>query len=122
MSDVLRLSGEGLGIMIIRIWRAEVDPSRVAQYEEFAREHSLPMFRKQRGLLGVVFSRASNRALVLTIWENQEAIADLEASPTYRDTVTRIHRAGFVREDTTVELFDVHGGTLTSALLDRLPE
>lgn len=108
--------------MILRIWRAELHPGRLAQYEEFAREQSLPMFRKQRGLLGVMFSRASNCALVLTLWENQGAISTLEASPTYRDTVTRIHQAGLVRGNGTVELFDVHGGMLTSALLGRLPK
>lgn len=35
--------------MIVRIWRTQVDSSRLSVYELFEREHSLPMFQKQAG-------------------------------------------------------------------------
>jgi len=39
-------------VMIIRIWRTEIQTAHMAEYEKFAQERSLPMFRKQQGFLG----------------------------------------------------------------------
>ena len=47
--------------MVARIWRTGVKPERFEEYERFARERSLPMFRAQRGFIGVLFMRQKRR-------------------------------------------------------------
>lgn len=53
--------------MIARLWRTQVDVTRRAEYEQFAQEQSLPMFRQQRGFLGVFFLRDHQDCLVLSL-------------------------------------------------------
>ena len=54
--------------MILRIWRAKINPARLEDYRRFEAERCLPMLHKQPGLLGVLFLRqAEDRAASLTI-------------------------------------------------------
>ena len=101
--------------MIARVWRTGVKQGRFEDYDRFAHEHSLPMFRKQRGLLGVLFLRESaGRAAVLTLWEDERAVEELETSPLYQQTVEDILDGGFLTEEQSVEVFEVHGGDVRS--------
>jgi heme-degrading monooxygenase HmoA len=108
--------------MVVRIWRAGVKPERFEEYERFGRERSLPMFRKQRGFIGVLFMREEeDRAAVLTIWEDEKAVEELEASPPYRQTVEAILSSGLLAREQSVEVFEVHGGqVLAGELAARL--
>jgi heme-degrading monooxygenase HmoA len=108
--------------MLARIWRTGVKPDRFEEYERFARERSLPMFREQRGFIGVLFMREeADRAAVLTLWEDEEAIEALEASPLYRRTVEVILGSGLLAGEQLVEVFEVHGGqVLAGELAARL--
>jgi heme-degrading monooxygenase HmoA len=83
--------------MILRLWKASIDPARAGEYERFARERSLPMFRSHRGFRGCAFLRDGSDCTVVTLWAGPEDVAALEASPRYRDTVAAIMAAGFVR-------------------------
>jgi heme-degrading monooxygenase HmoA len=83
--------------VILRIWKAEIDPARGDEYERFARERSLPMFRSHRGFRGCVFLRSDADCTVITLWDGPEDVAALEESPRYRETVAAIMAAGFVR-------------------------
>jgi heme-degrading monooxygenase HmoA len=97
--------------MVARIWRTGVKPDRFEEYERFARERSLPMFREQHGFVGVLFMREkADRAAVLTLWEDAKAVEELEASPLYRQTVEAILDSGFLAMEQSVEVFEVHGG------------
>jgi hypothetical protein len=100
--------------MIVRIWRTRVDVGRVREYERFAIDRSLPMFRQQPGFLGVLFARTGGDCLVLTVWHGPGAIEALEASPSYLETVARITDAGFLVGDPSVEILEVHGGDLSA--------
>jgi hypothetical protein len=53
--------------MIARLWRTQVDLTRLVEYEQFAETRSLPMFRQQRGFLGVFFLREHHNCLVLSL-------------------------------------------------------
>ena len=108
--------------MVAHIWRTGVKPERLVEYEQFARERSLPMFREQRGFIGVLFMREkADRAAVLTFWEDEKAVEELEASPLYRQTVEAILGSGFLAEEQSVEVFEVHGGqVLVGELAARL--
>jgi heme-degrading monooxygenase HmoA len=98
--------------MIMRIWRTGVDETRTAEYERFALEESLPMFRAHRGFLGLLFGRNGGDCIVTTLWEDHAAADALDGSARYRDTVARISATGFLVGESTVERFDVHGSHL----------
>jgi heme-degrading monooxygenase HmoA len=83
--------------MILRIWRANIDPARAEEYERFARERSLPMFRSHRGFRGCAFLRNGSDCAVVTLWARPADVAALEASALYRETVAAIMATGFVR-------------------------
>jgi heme-degrading monooxygenase HmoA len=99
--------------MVARIWRTGVNPERFEEYERFARERSLPMFREQRGFIGVLFMREeADRAAVLTLWGDEKAVEELEASPLYRQTVEAILGSGLLAAEQSVEVLEVHGGQI----------
>jgi heme-degrading monooxygenase HmoA len=83
--------------VIVRIWRGEIDPARAEEYERFAQERSLPMFRSHAGFRGCSFLRDGADCTVVTLWERLGDAAALEGSDRYRDTVAAIMAAGFVR-------------------------
>jgi hypothetical protein len=83
--------------VIVRIWRATIDPARADDYERFARELSLPMFRAHGGFRGCAFQRDGAECTVVTLWDEPEDVAALEASTLYRETVASIMASGFVR-------------------------
>ncbi|GAA2629557.1 hypothetical protein SMC26_35340 [Actinomadura fulvescens] len=95
--------------MIMRVWRTSVDEARTAEYERFAAEESLPMFRAQRGFQGLVFGRRDGVCVVTTFWTDHAAADALEVSPAYRDTVARITATGLLTGESRVERFEVHG-------------
>jgi len=99
--------------MIMRIWRTQVDEARAAEYERFAAEESLPMFRAHQGFEGHLFGRRGSDCVVITIWENDADADALEASPRYRDTVARINAAGFLVGRPQVDRFQLHGDVAT---------
>jgi hypothetical protein len=84
--------------VIARIWRATIDPARAEEYERFAREVSLPMFRAHGGFRGCAFARDGPDCTVVTLWARPEDVAALETSTLYRETVAAILAVGFVRE------------------------
>jgi heme-degrading monooxygenase HmoA len=90
-------SGTASRAVIVRVWRAEIDLTRADEYDRFAQERSLPMFRSHAGFRGCAFLRDAAKCTVITLWEEAEDVAALERSDRYRDTVTAIMAAGFVR-------------------------
>jgi heme-degrading monooxygenase HmoA len=83
--------------VLVRVWKAEIDPVRAAEYERFAEERSLPMFRSHTGFRGCALLRDGSDCTVVTLWEAPEHVAALEASPLYHETVAAIMSAGFIR-------------------------
>jgi heme-degrading monooxygenase HmoA len=108
--------------MIMRIWRTEIDPRRAPDYIEFARRYSLPMFRSQPGFKGVFFTARERERVVITLWEDIAAATALNTSETYGHTVAAIEAAGFLRGESTVELFELEDRFLDGEVEDsRLP-
>ncbi len=58
--------------MFVRIWRVKIHPERIHELENFAHTHSLPMFQKQVGCLGVLFTRNGSDCATISVWENEE--------------------------------------------------
>jgi len=94
--------------MLQRIWRCTISPERSSEYEEFAREFSLPMFRDQPGFRGCVMSRVGGECEVLTLWEDEMSIEALQASTSYLSTVGQIRAAGFILEEHGSSVAPVH--------------
>jgi heme-degrading monooxygenase HmoA len=104
------------GPMIVRIWRTGLDEARAAEYTRFAQERSLPMFRRRPGCLGALLTRGEPGRTVVTLWEDEAAVARLEGDVEYRGTVEAILAAGFLRPPQRVEVLEVEGGWLADAL------
>jgi len=94
--------------MIGRIWRTQVELARADEYEAFARNVSLPMFRRQQGFAGVVMLRRGEECLVITLWRNADDIAALDHSASYKETVQKIIAQGFLFGEQTVDSYDAH--------------
>lgn len=94
--------------MIVRLWKTRVVEQRMADYERFAREVSLPMFRRQPGCCGVAMFRRGQDCVVLTLWKDRGSVGALSTSKSYAEAVGQINSAGFLLEDQSVELFDLH--------------
>lgn len=94
--------------MLQRIWRCTISPERSSEYEEFAREFSLPMFRDQPGFRGCVMSRVGGDCEVLTLWDDEASIEALQISASYLSTVAKIRAAGFVQEEHGSSVSPVH--------------
>jgi heme-degrading monooxygenase HmoA len=93
---------------MMRICRTQIDDSRALEYEDFARDVSLPMFRRHDGFLGVLLAATGGERAVVTLWASRAAAASLEASADYQATVRAIEAAGFLRPPQRTELIDVH--------------
>jgi heme-degrading monooxygenase HmoA len=99
--------------VIVRIWRTGIDPACAGEYDRFAQERSLPMFRSQPGCRGVLFTTAADdRRAVISFWEDQDAVNRLDESVTYRETASALGSTGILRGEQTVEVLDVSGGQL----------
>ncbi len=98
--------------MIARLWRTHVDVDRLEDFQKFANEQSLPMFKKQPGFLGCQFWHNPEGSVTLSLWEDMAAIEALDHSETYQQTVKDIHASGLIRGEQSIEVFAVFGGTL----------
>jgi heme-degrading monooxygenase HmoA len=93
--------------VIARIWRTGLDESRAAEYEAFAAERSLPMFRRHDGFRGVFFVRTGTGRASITLWRDLEAAEALAESSDYLETVAAIKGAGFLEAPQSVEVLPV---------------
>lgn len=99
--------------MILRIWHAALDPTRVEAYRRFEAERSLPMLHKQPGFLGVFFARAAgDRAASFTIWEDGGAVEALGSAPSYRQEARELAESGLLAGEPSVEILEVEAGDL----------
>jgi len=64
--------------MVVRVFRAHVQPGRQADFEAMARRLSVPLVRKQKGLLGFYAARplghAKDEFVFITLWDSVESI------------------------------------------------
>lgn len=84
------------GAGIARIWTATLLPERCGDYDRFAEDVSLPMFKSHDGFLGVAMMHNQKAACVITYWSGMDAVRSLEASARYRATVEAIKATGVI--------------------------
>jgi heme-degrading monooxygenase HmoA len=107
--------------MIVRTWLTRIDESRAADYEAFAQQRSLPMFRSMPGFAGVLFGARDGARVVITLWDDLQAIDALENSESYQSTVAAIAATGFLEGDSSVEVVELQGAFFAGDLADRMP-
>jgi heme-degrading monooxygenase HmoA len=95
--------------MVARIWRTQIDVTRADDYRRFAHSKSLPMFREQQGFAGVLFAASGAERAVITLWQDIASAERLDRSDTYKSTVAEIEATGFLRGESTVEVFELEG-------------
>jgi heme-degrading monooxygenase HmoA len=100
-------------MVVVRIWRTEIDVRRADEYREFAHSRSLPMFRAQPGFAGVLFAGQGSERVVITLWRDVAAAEALVRSEAYNATVAEIQATGFLRGDSSVEVLELEGGFLS---------
>ena len=96
--------------MLVRVWTVDIKKDRIKDLEEFANTISLPMFRKQEGCLGVLFTKNSQEASTITFWDNQESINKLATSKSYQDVVKEIEESGILAGNHKSETYEEYGG------------
>jgi heme-degrading monooxygenase HmoA len=79
---------------VVRVWRTAIDSRRAEEYERFARERSVPMFRSQPGFLGVFFARDGEERVVITLWQDRLSADALAQSKTYLATAEQLGSSG----------------------------
>ena len=94
--------------MIARTWTVDVAPADFATYETFARDVSLAMFKRQEGFRGVLMTRDETTCQVVSLWSDSGAVAALETSPSYRETVAAIEALGILTNPRPVQISEVH--------------
>lgn len=94
--------------MIGRLWTTQVDVARAEDYESFARDISLPMFRRQQGFRGTIMLRQEDRCAVLTLWRDIEDVVALRTSKDYKATVRKITAQGFLPGEQAVDVYKIH--------------
>ncbi len=94
--------------MLARSWITRVRLDRANEYEQFAKDISLPMFRSHPGCFGVVMIREGDQCRVTTFWRSVEAMHDFEESEIYRSTVARILAAGFLYGEQQIQVEKPH--------------
>jgi heme-degrading monooxygenase HmoA len=110
------------GPMIVRIWRTDVRRHAVGEYQRFANERSLPMFRRQPGCLGVWFARQSvEHHAVITLWRHRSSVQQMELSPGYRDIVSELLATDVLVGGQEVDVFEVDGGAVWDDLVFEEP-
>jgi heme-degrading monooxygenase HmoA len=101
---------------VARLWKTGIDPTRHGEFRDFEQRYSLPMFREQRGFLGVLFLHSAAGAAVLTLWASREDAERLAESSAYRATVARLEQTGLLRGEQTIEVFEMTGAHIARSL------
>jgi heme-degrading monooxygenase HmoA len=68
------------------------------------------MFRAHDGFGGIYFCADGPTRIVLSFWDDADAVEGLESSALYHDTVKRIEAEGFVLGPSSVERFEIESG------------
>ena len=98
--------------MLIRIWQIKVKPDRFGDLEKFGEEYFQPMFERQEGCLGVLFTHDENYSAMISMWDDMRSIEKLRESSLYHEAVESILGSGLVDGEQSVEIFEASGGFL----------
>lgn len=94
--------------MMVCIWRARLNPAQSEVFRYLEVTECLPMLRRQPGFLGGLFlRRASERAALLTFWEDSGAVEALNSSPSYQRMIQEITKQELLLEEPLIDVWEV---------------
>jgi len=91
--------------MIIRIWKTGIINGHMSDYLKFAEKYSMPMFKQQENILGILVTSEENVSRVISLWPDSDSILRMEQSDIYKATVKKIMCGGFLCGEQTTEIF-----------------
>jgi len=104
--------------MIIRIWNVGISAGKAQALEKFAHNVSLPMFKSAKGCLGVFFTRDEETCSTITLWDNQDAIDELELSAAYAVVIKQIEESGILCDERHTSIYHTYDGFVDYRLTD----
>jgi hypothetical protein len=87
--------------MYVHIWKMRARKKRVADYEKFGRQVTLPSLKRIDGCLGAHFLRTFQARkpeyLWLVFWTDQKALERARANPLWRDQIKKFEAGNFYK-------------------------
>jgi hypothetical protein len=87
--------------MFVHIWKMRARKKRVADYEKFGRQVTLPSLKKIDGCLGAHFVRTFQARkpeyLWMVFWTDQKALERARANPLWRDQIKKFEAGNFYK-------------------------
>jgi hypothetical protein len=107
-------------LMIVRLWKTQVQAPRFTQYESWEKTRSLPMFKELEGCLGVLFLRSEGYCFALSFWRDIAAVDGLETSTLYQQTSKAYEESGMLIGSASLLVFETVGGFTKEDLLNAV--
>lgn len=109
--------------VIVRVWRAWLNPARLEAHRHVEEVQYLPMLRRQSGFLGVLFlRRAADRGVSITLWEDGGVVEALKSSPSYQKVTREMIEGGLLAGEPSIEVLEAQTGELRVDALLRVLE
>ena len=97
--------------MIVRLWRAQIDPARRSEFQHLEEEHLAPLLEKQPGFGGVLFLRQDEELTVLTLWDSRQSADEFNGSQAVLELTDQVRSRGFLLSEPRIEVFDITAGS-----------
>jgi quinol monooxygenase YgiN len=87
--------------MFVHIWKMRARGKKVAEYEKFAREVTLPSLKKIDGCLEAhfikVYMSRKPQYLWLVFWKDQEALEAAHSDPVWKEQIQKFEAGQFYK-------------------------
>jgi quinol monooxygenase YgiN len=101
--------------MIVRVFRARIQPGKLAKWQEKVEKFSIPWLKSQRGMLGYYPGKpldpASKEYCMISLWQDLNALKEAVGED-YLEVVLLEDEAVLV-EETSVDHYELFGGPET---------
>ena|SRR5438270_13701608 len=97
--------------MIVRLWRAQIDPARRSEFQHLEEEHLVPLLEQQPGFGGVLFLSQDKELTVLTLWDTRASADAFNSGAAASELTQQVRDHGFLLSEPRVEVFDITAGS-----------
>lgn len=100
--------------MIARLWRAQIDGTRRAEFEQIGETELVPLLEQCPGFGGVLFLSREPEAALLTLWKDEQSASYFAQGKEVQRLALQLREKGIVHGDPEVEVFAIRGGSFSS--------
>ncbi len=87
--------------MFVHIWRMRARKKRVADYEKFGRQVTMPSLKKIEGCLGAhfirIFEARKPEYLWVVFWQDHKSLERARVNPLWREQIRKFEAANFYK-------------------------